>query len=92
VLRRKTKNNRRSFDSLPRFCSNEQRSRAVAQDGKLTDGSSLQSELAVEQLLQGLERVGFVGEELRVLGDAHHGEDLGEVRREAEGEDLLAGV
>ncbi len=42
--------------------------------------------------LQRRERLGLGGEQAGVLGDAHHGEDFGEVRREAEGVDLLAGV
>src|ERR1035438_1152611 len=42
--------------------------------------------------LQRRQRLGLRGEEAGVLGDAHHGKDLGEVRREAEGVDRLAGV
>jgi len=42
--------------------------------------------------LQRRESIGLGGEEAGVLGDAYHGEDLGEVRRESEGVDFLAGV
>ena len=44
------------------------------------------------QLLQRRQRLRLGGKESGVLGDAHHGEDLGEVRRKPEGVDLLAGV
>jgi len=42
--------------------------------------------------LERRERFGLRGEQACVLGDADHGEDLGEVGGEAEGVNLLAGV
>jgi len=42
--------------------------------------------------LQRRHRLGLAGEKAGVLGDADHGEDFGEVRRQAERIDLLRGV
>jgi len=43
-------------------------------------------------VLQRSQRLSLRGEESRVLGNAHHGEDLGEVGGKAEGINFLPGV
>ena len=48
--------------------------------------------LAHLDALQRRQRLGLAGEEAGVLGDAYHGEHLDEMRGEAVGVDLLAGV